>query len=192
MGRSATSVGQDITYLNDTYGTTDFFVYRAQDFTAADWATVLGSLSGVRVWAESFWDYFKAGKVQSFAAAAGFSGVYTYDPFDLQGTDFAGICGSARMDHLLCSPSVAPGFEAVRATGGTAVRSRHNGATYDQMWQGAIDAEPDMVSITSYNEWHEGTQIEPAVPKCLASGFCYQNYQGAYGLSGAQASDAYL
>ncbi|VDM43354.1 unnamed protein product [Toxocara canis] len=24
--------------------------------------------------------------------------------------------------------------------------------------------EADIVSITSFNEWHEGTQIEPAVP----------------------------
>lgn len=31
------------------------------------------------------------------------------------------------------------------------------------MWRAAIDAKPDIVSITSFNEWGEGTQIEPAI-----------------------------
>ena len=30
------------------------------------------------------------------------------------------------------------------------------------MWRAAIRAGADGVTITSYNEWHEGTQIEPA------------------------------
>ena len=28
-----------------------------------------------------------------------------------------------------------------------------------------------LVSITSFNEWHEGTQIEPAVPRQIGKGF---------------------
>jgi glycoprotein endo-alpha-1,2-mannosidase len=57
---------------------------------------------------------------------------------------------------------------------------------------GAIGAHPAVIAITSYNEWHEGTQIEPAIPKCLSSGFCYRDYNGDYGLSGPQAPDAYI
>jgi hypothetical protein len=30
------------------------------------------------------------------------------------------------------------------------------------MWKKAMNAAPHVVSITSYNEWGEGTQIEPA------------------------------
>ena len=32
------------------------------------------------------------------------------------------------------------------------------------MFNDAIEANPDYISVTSYNEWGEGTQIEPAVP----------------------------
>ena len=32
------------------------------------------------------------------------------------------------------------------------------------MFQAAIDADPPVIGITSFNEWHEGTQIEPAIP----------------------------
>jgi hypothetical protein len=30
------------------------------------------------------------------------------------------------------------------------------------MFQSALDLNPPFISITSFNEWHEGTQIEPS------------------------------
>ena len=44
-------------------------------------------------------------------------------------------------------------------------KDREKGKYYRRMWEAAIQHEADMVSITSYNEWGEGTQIEPAVRK---------------------------
>jgi glycoprotein endo-alpha-1,2-mannosidase len=38
----------------------------------------------------------------------------------------------------------------------------NNGEYYSEFWNDAIRALPDIVSITSFNEWGEGTQIEPA------------------------------
>ena len=37
------------------------------------------------------------------------------------------------------------------------------------MWRSAIGAGADIVTVTSYNEWHEGTQIEPARRADLAT-----------------------
>jgi len=56
------------------------------------------------------------------------------------------------------------------------------------MWRGAIRAGADLVTVTSYNEWHEGTQIEAA--RTGKRG--YQSYDGAWGLRGAAAETAYL
>ena len=56
------------------------------------------------------------------------------------------------------------------------------------MWRHAVRAAADVVTITSYNEWHEGTQIEPA--KTAMPG--YASYEGAYGLVGRAAERAYL
>ena len=37
------------------------------------------------------------------------------------------------------------------------------GETYRVLWQEAVAASPDYVLITSWNEWHEGSEIEPSV-----------------------------
>ena len=67
------------------------------------------------------------------------------------------------------------------------MKARRDGATYDGMWLSAIASGADVVTITSYNEWHEGTQIEPASAR---AGF--DSYTGAWGLTGALARTAYL
>ena len=128
------------------------------------------------------------------AAAAGFDGIYTYDILQYGGGNFARLCKQAHRAHLLCLPSVGPGFDAMRATGDKRIKPRRNGKTYDTMWRAAIKAAPDGVTITSYNEWHEGTQIEPArdTPPRSAARLAVESYDGAYGLHGKSAQRAYL
>ncbi len=59
--------------------------------------------------------------------------------------------------------TVMPGYDD-RATGraDAFVRPRDEGEFYRASWQGAIQSQADWVVITSFNEWLEGTQIEPA------------------------------
>ena len=44
------------------------------------------------------------------------------------------------------------------------------------MFEAASTSSPDIIGITSFNEWHEGTQIEPAIPKNIKT-FEYEDYQ---------------
>ena len=66
------------------------------------------------------------------------------------------------------------------------MKPRRDGKTYDAMWRAAIKSGADGVTITSYNEWHEGTQIEPArnTPPASAATLTIESYDGAYGLHG--------
>ena len=132
------------------------------------------------------------------AAAAGFAGVYTYDLLRYGPATFRRLCSRAHAAGLLCAPSVGPGYDALRARGDPRLLSRRKGATYDGMWLAALRSGADRVTITSYNEWHEGTQIEPArsfAARRLASSPvvpAYQSYEGAFGLRGRAAELAYL
>jgi hypothetical protein len=177
-GRTPASVAADVTRLR-TLGITDFYVYDSAASPDNEWAVVNLELRGVRMFA----DTGMPGK----AAAGGFEGLYTYDVLQFDGSSFPRMCESARSLHLVCAPSVGPGYDA-RAVGDSRVRSRAGGATYDGMWRSAIRAGADLVTITSYNEWHEGTQIEAAAE----AGGRYLSYDGAWGLTGAAARSAYL
>lgn len=55
-----------------------------------------------------------------------------------------------------------PGYDDSRIRGGHVVRDRANGDYYRKSWQAAIDKGAQAVVITSWNEWFEGSQIEPS------------------------------
>jgi glycoprotein endo-alpha-1,2-mannosidase len=177
-GRTAQSVDDDVTTLARR-GITDFYVFAADEIPAADWLAARTAMPGVRLFAQT--------GLVGFAQAGGFDGVYTYDIVTYDGGKFARYCDEAHRVHLLCEPSVGPGYDALRADGDAHVKARRRGATYDAMWSAALAAAPDAVTITSYNEWGEGTQIEPARPRRG-----YRDYRGAWGMSGAAAAGAYL
>jgi glycoprotein endo-alpha-1,2-mannosidase len=161
-------------------GITDVYIYDSATSPDAEWRAFNAELRGIRAFAHT--------GLPGKAKEGGFAGLYTYDVRIFDGSSFPRMCASARRLGLLCAPSVGPGFDARRATGETRARSRAAGATYDRMWKGAVRATADIVTITSYNEWHEGTQIEPAA----AHGPPYASYEGAYGLRGQQACRACL
>jgi glycoprotein endo-alpha-1,2-mannosidase len=177
--RTPASVSQDLTYLA-SLGIRDVYVYHPRDFAASDWAAVT-------VAKPALLRLFAGTELVGFAAAAGFDGFYTYDFIDYGGAKFARLCAQAHARGLLCAPSVGPGYDGVRAGELSISRARRGGVTYDDLWSAALRAKPDVVTITSFNEWGEGTQIEPA-----ATRHGYLSYDGSWGLHGVAAETAYL
>jgi glycoprotein endo-alpha-1,2-mannosidase len=178
-GRTPASAADDIEQLRQTYGVTDFYVYDADRDPAAEWAAALAPLDDVRVFGHT--------PFVGRAKASGFDGLYTYDVITWNGALFRRLCTQAHAAGLLCAPSVGPGYDARLATSMDAVRPRNDGLTYDRMWKTALKASPDIVTVTSYNEWQEGTQIEPAR---VATG--KPSYEGAWGMHGIAAQRSYL
>jgi hypothetical protein len=162
-------------------GIRDVYVYDSTTATDDAWRAALARLpGGMRVFAHT--------SLPGKARKGGFQGLYTYDVLVNDGSSFRRMCAGAHRLGLACAPSVGPGFDSLRATGEPRVRPRSDGRWYDHMWASAVRAHPDVVTITSYNEWHEGTQIEPA----RATAGPYATYEGAWGLSGRRAERAYL
>jgi hypothetical protein len=190
-GRTPSSVAGDIRTLKWT-GITDFWIYDAMGPAAGDWMSTVGSVPGVRVLAETGNVSAQvSGRFAAYASAAGFDGVYTYAPVFYGRSEFASACGAARQRRLLCSPSAAPGELDTRTPPLRPFADRFKGQRYNWQWGEATDAGADIVSITSYNEWHEGTQIEPARPYCFPD-TCSSGYEGDYGRTGAAATVGYL
>jgi glycoprotein endo-alpha-1,2-mannosidase len=178
-GRTPARAADDIERLHEEHGFTDFYVYDADRDPAVEWAVALQTFEGVRIFGHTTF----VGR----AKASGFHGVYTYDVVTWNGSLFRRLCTQAHSAGLLCAPSVGPGYDARLATRHEVVRPRNDGLTYDRMWKTALRAGPDVVTITSYNEWQEGTQIEPA-----RAALGKASYEGAWGKQGVAAQRAYL
>ncbi len=59
--------------------------------------------------------------------------------------------------------TVMPGYDDRKVRPGQGfARSRDGGDYYRQCWQAAIDSKPHMVVVNSFNEWPEGSYIEPS------------------------------
>jgi glycoprotein endo-alpha-1,2-mannosidase len=179
-GRTPAQAAEDIARLHEERGVVDFYVYDADRDPAAEWAEALAPLEGVRVFGHT--------TMVGRAKASGFEGLYTYDVLTWNGALFRRLCTQAHTAGLLCAPSVGPGYDARLTTGHESVRPRNDGRTYDSMWKTALRANPDVVTITSYNEWQEGTQIEPARFVTLGG----PSYEDAWGKTGVVAQRAYL
>ena len=59
--------------------------------------------------------------------------------------------------------TVIPGFDNSEIQDPSTVVDRRGGELYRALWRSAIEAGPDWVLITSWNEWHEGSEIEPSI-----------------------------
>jgi glycoprotein endo-alpha-1,2-mannosidase len=116
-----------------------------------------------------------------------FDGLYNYATLHLDKSSFS--WARTLPPDAWYIPSVLPGFSARRIGYPPEDHvDRKDGATYEEQWEAALGAgvEPAMVTITSFNEWHEGTQIEPAaVGATHGLGYTYDDY-------GPLPPDAYL
>jgi glycoprotein endo-alpha-1,2-mannosidase len=184
-GRNAQRTKDNLKLIIDTYGRHPalyrrdrkplFFVYDSYLTSAEEWATLLKpggaiSIRGTPYDALMIGLWVGEGDAKFFQNS-GFDGFYTY--FGATGFTYGSTPENwprlqqwAAEHRQLFIPCVAPGYLDTRVrpwNTGTA-RDREQGAYYDRMFKSAIDSGAPCIGITSFNEWHEGTQIEPAVP----------------------------
>ncbi len=163
-----------------------YYVYDSYLVPDDDWATVLApdgknTLRGTKYDGIFIGLWVKEGDGAKMLASR-FDGFYTYFAVDgfVYGSTIANwksMAAFARKHKLLFIPSVGPGYDdtRIRPWNKKNQRSREKGTYYDRMWKAALRVKPEIVSITSFNEWHEGTQIEPATPKKIP-GYTYLDY----------------
>ena len=186
-GRTVASIANDIAYLAGHYGIKTFYVYQPFDFAPSDWADEPSAAApdprhhrvradgarrrrGGRTVRRRLHVRHRHVRRQHLPSALRRSAC---DAPAVRAVGRAGVQREARQRR--------PGRQAAKAAARPTTRC---GAPRSS--SGA-----DNVTITSFNEWHEGTQIEPAVARRRAR-YRYLSYDGAWGLHGAAAESAYL
>ena len=98
----------------------------------------------------------------------GFNGFVSYYPSDYFSTladpnTWKFDVHDFKSRKFLYIPTVSPGFNmsAKNIKFSKLSRSRRGGIRYEQQWKKAIDSEPEVILINSFNNWHYGTSIEP-------------------------------
>lgn len=203
--RSPESVRENLIYILDRYGEHPAFyrhtvlsdskklplvyIYDSYLIPPNEWSKILrkkGEISirgsiydalviGLLVKKEHIWEL----------SSAGFDGLYTYfaaEKFSYGSTrkfwrEIAEITSENRM---LFIPSVGPGYDdtKVRPWNSANSRRRMEGSYYEAGWHKASTLpDVNIISITSFNEWHEGTQIEPASSQSRHGKFVYLTYE---------------
>ena len=111
----------------------------------------------------------------SAGAARVFHGIHTYNVtgstagqslelMDDWARRFYGGHAAIAGGRIACA-TVIPGYDDTKLgrEGERPTTLRHGGRTYATLWEAALASELDWVLITSFNEWHEGSEIEPSV-----------------------------
>ena len=125
---------------------------------------------------DGFWTYtevgqYLAGNIEQWyastrqAMAIGLDSDQTTD--QAFAAAFAG--GQVNVDRKLYVYTVTPGNDNSKVAPPGVILSRANGTVYARQWNAAINQNATAVFISSWNEWHEGAEIEPS----LQYGFQY-------------------
>ena len=164
-----------------------FYVYDSYLIPKEEWSNFLskGSINSIRgteldshiigLWVNEGED--------DFFIDGGFDGIYTY--FASDGFTYGSskenwnyLSSWADIHNKIFIPCVGPGYSdsRIRPWNKHNFKDRDKGEYYDKMFDSAIKSNPRIIGLTSFNEWHEGSQIEPAISK-ISGEFIYEDYR---------------
>lgn len=168
---SADQIVRALSYARDTIMTHPAFLHegnkpvlffwREQMLPVSDWANIRAAVDPEH---QQVW----IGEGVDISYQQVFDGHHLYSIAwspDVNATlsDWAGRVRRAGPDKFWVA-TVMPGYDDTRTQRPARfARGRAGGGFYGATWQAAINSRPDWIIITSFNEWVEGTQIEPSV-----------------------------
>jgi hypothetical protein len=142
------------------------FFWRQQRFDIATWAAIRQAVDPNRtsLWIEEGVDVtplsvFDGHHLYSVTWNPPTDLSYTANKFARLVRNYAAQAGAAKVYVA----TVMPGYDDRKTGRGDAFAvDRAGGAYYARSWQAAIGSAPDWIVITSFNEWPEGSYIEPS------------------------------
>jgi glycoprotein endo-alpha-1,2-mannosidase len=217
--RTPFDVKEDVMYIIDTYGCHRalyrkngrpvllFFAARSyQNGRQADWKTVWDQLHSEHQYNPVVIAHDT--NLNRRIIAGGWDGGHDYGCESALATSsrWKSLAEQYNEKNKILYFTVCPGYDKSRILGGAGdnILDREDGELYQRLWERAMvskSSTSNHVVITSFNEYHEGSSIEPVVPKSTEdyeldgkniSSYTYQDYEGAWGRHGSRAVFAYI
>lgn len=174
-GDPATAVA-DFNYVIEQYGAHRAFLRLGKGPLIVVYGRAMGQLS-LSQWTEVINETEVVAIADGYSPgnAMVFDGVHTYNPVGIYlNKDLEEIREQARKSsrdwvrlarqHRKVSVvTVLPGYDDTKIRKPGLKLDRFDGKLYDIVWEEAIAADPDWVFITTFNELHEGSEIEPTL-----------------------------
>jgi len=168
---------RDLKYILDNYGTRSsfmkyngkpvVFVYSTAltSITPSEWSYVVESLT------DSGYSIFLVAESRGVDTYSMFDGyhMYIYIPnHDTLDDIYNRLRQEAHSVGKLFAATVKPGFDDSaehhpECRSSILLLDRENGNIFTGEWDTSIKNDADWILITSFNEWHEGTEIEPSL-----------------------------
>lgn len=158
-----------------------FYVYDSYQISVEEWRQQLISSQSKEKRAYFVGLLLKSAECRQLKTA-GFDAAYSYfaaDRFTDASTFQRWSAIKDECQPMPFIPSIGPGYidTNIRPWNGETTRLRNNGNYYRQMFDALPKSSDEtIVTITSFNEWAEGTQIEPAANANMTKMITYESY----------------
>jgi len=176
-GASKDEVFEELRYIITSYsGSEKFlkingypvvFIYACEYFPVESWIEIIGRLRMEGLKFILLGD-FSPEKTQYSKV---FNGIYTYSPNGILHSGGENLLESyysrmkdvATQENLIFCTTVSPGYDDTKIRIPGFKVEREDGLTYNTTWRLALKYDSRWILICSWNEWHEGSEIEPSL-----------------------------
>jgi len=180
--QSAASAAKDLLYVLERYADHPAWLCVGKQPVLFIYGRTLGEI-GIPAWAAAMAEVHRQyprkavfiGDEPSPRAARVFDGIHTYNTVgSLSGksapearawakTAYPAWVRTADAQTRISTLTVIPGYDDTKIRKPGLRAERLDGALYQVQWEEAIAADPHWVLVTSWNEWYEGSEIEPSL-----------------------------
>jgi len=139
------------------------FIYSASVYSPATWKNIINKIIGDGYNAFLFGDAFSEEYAKVFDGLQNYSPSVWIDQNQNLTNIYLEYGYLARAHKEPLGLAVLPGYDDTKVRRPGMVIPRENGAIYNATWKAVFASGCQWALICSWNEWHEGTEIEPSV-----------------------------
>jgi glycoprotein endo-alpha-1,2-mannosidase len=144
-------------------GSPVIFTYSTQVYSANIWSEIINKVRNDGYSALFFSDAFSEEYADVFDGLQNYAPPGLFEPNQDFTKAYKTVAQLAKNRNEPYGFDVMPGYDDTKVRQPGRILSRENGATYKKLWEAVLSSGSQWALVTSWNEWHEGTEIEPSI-----------------------------